>query len=179
MQSVVTNVQHNVVCLSFVYVSMCAGMCMLVHDCELCKNGWTNRYVVWELTHVCPKNRAFDGEYDWMIRAQHRCGLSLPFLLISIYCVLLQQHISDGARHWHQDVELLSLQSDEGVPWQANIGATTHHSQSPLADLPLHLQELRKQMGNSRRFQWVGVEVDSRSKTRSRNKPEATVFLYS
>lgn len=45
----------------------------------------------------------------------------------------LQQHVPDSARYRLEDVELLSIQSDQRVPRQADVGAATHHSQSSLA----------------------------------------------
>jgi len=58
MQPVVADVARSGVC-----VFVCLFVCVFVlgiHTGELCKNGWTDRDLVWRLTHVGPRNHVLN-----------------------------------------------------------------------------------------------------------------------
>jgi len=84
--------------------------------------------------------------------------------------VSLQQHVSDGARHRHQDLELLPLQPHQGVSRQADASPAPHHREPPVAYSAVRLHDLRQQVGARGRLQLVTVLCHALFSTKGKGK---------
>jgi len=102
MRPIATGITRSVVCVS---------VCLLVILMHLCKNNWTDRDVVWGLTHVSPRNHVLDGVEIGRIHSQ-------PQEMISGRCGLLQnylEHVFELAYRWPKTRNIVTVDKLHGI----------------------------------------------------------------